>query len=269
MHRPGKEPRMNWADRTGGPTKSFLGHLEDLRRVLLWAAASLVVGMIVAACFAPQILGVLKAPLRKAGKDPDTFLRTFSVAGGMNVALQTIFWGGLLLSLPVIVILLGTFIFPALTRRERQVIMAWAGGAVLMFVIGVVAAYLMLPMTLQVMFWFNAWMGIAQDFLLVTDYVPFVLILLASFGIMFELPIVLLILGHMGIVTSRQLRDKRRHAAIGILILVAVVTPTTDAVSMLIVSLPLVLLYEACIWIIWRKEHRAQHELGSIYEGGN
>ena len=132
-----------------------------------------------------------------------------------------------------------------------------------LFGVGVSIAYFgMLPPALRVMLWFNDWMGIPVEFFQVSDYVRFVLILMAAFGICFELPVVLLGLGRLGIITSDQLRRGRRIAVVVLLIVAMVVTPTTDPFSQLILAVPLMLLYEACIWSIWLMERRARREDG-------
>jgi sec-independent protein translocase protein TatC len=250
-------------DNGGGPVKPFLEHLEDLRRAILWSAAFLVAGMAAASAYAPAILRLLKFPLRRVVGDPDAFLRTFDVSGGMNAALLTMFWGGLILSSPAIVVIFGHFLFPALTRRERRAVLTWSGAAVLMFLAGVVTAFrYMLPVALKVMLWCSAWMGITVEFLTVASYVRFVLVLLLGFGLAFELPVVILALGYLGILSSRQLRSKRRHALVAILVFAMVLTPTTDPFSQLILTGPLILLYEICIWAIWARERR--HNRGGI-----
>jgi sec-independent protein translocase protein TatC len=244
-------------DDQGSLVKPFLEHLDDLRRALVWSVIALLVGMGLASQFAPAILRVLKAPLGKVVENPDNFLRTFEVTGAMSVAMQTIFWTGLLFSAPVILFAVGWFVFPGLTRRERRAVLGGLGFAAALFVVGVLIGYfLALPAALQVMLWFNAWLQIKVEFFRITDYIGFVLKLLLAFGLTFELPIVLLILGHLGIVSSKQLRQKRRHAIVIVLILAAVITPTTDPFSQILLAGPLVLLYELCIWMIWAKERK-------------
>jgi sec-independent protein translocase protein TatC len=242
-----------------GFAKPFLAHLEDLRRALLWSAVALVAGMAAAIRFAPAVLRILKAPLGKVVADPDSFLRTLEVTGGLSVAMQTVFWTGLLLSAPFILACVGWFVFPGLTLRERRAVLAGLLFAAFLFAGGVCMGYfLALPAALEVMLWFNAWLGLKVEFFRVTDYIGFTLKLLLAFGLTFEMPIVLLILGHLGIVNSAQLRHKRRHAIVVVLIVAMVITPTTDPFSQLLLAVPLIALYELCIWLIWAKERKAR-----------
>lgn len=235
--------------------KPFMRHLDDLRRALMWSAAALFTGMGLACFFAPALFKILKAPLKGVVPNPDTFIRTLDVTGGMDVALQTIVWGGALLSAPVILFSICWFVFPGLTRRERRTLLGGLLFAAFLFISGVVMCYfLALGPALEIMLWFNSWMGIGIEYFTVTSYIGFVLKLLLSFGLTFELPVVILILGQLGIINSRQLRDKRRHAIVIILILAAIITPTQDPFSQLLLAGPLIILYELCIWLIRARE---------------
>jgi len=240
-------------------TKPFIEHLEDLRTTLLRSAMAFAVGMCVAIPLTPWILEVLKKPLKWADiEDPDKFLKVLEVTGGLSLATQTIFWSGLLIGAPFIIYYIWCFIFPGLTKMERGAITSYIGFAIFLFILGVVTGYfLALAPAVKVMIWFANWTGVSMDFFLATDYIRFVIILLLSFGICFELPIILLILGQMGIINSTQLREKRRHAIVIILIVAAIVTPTTDPFTQLVMAVPMCVLYEICIWIIWSKERKA------------
>ena len=238
--------------------KPFLHHLEDLRRALIWSAVAVFAGMGIACAFAPFFFRLIKRPLTGVVANPDAFLRTLEVTGGLSVAMQTIVWGGLLFSMPAILFSICWFVFPGLTRRERRALLGGLMAAALLFILGVALCYyLALGPALAMMLWVNDWLGIRVDYFTVTSYTGFVLKLLLSFGLMFELPMVLLILGHLGIINARQLRAKRRYAVIIILILTAIITPTQDPFSQLILAGPLIALYELCIWIMWVREESA------------
>lgn len=231
--------------------KPFLQHLEDLRRALVWSLLALCAGMAACCALAPALFRLLTLPLKGVVDNPGTFVRSLEVTGAMNAAMQVIFWGGLLLSAPVIIAAACWFIFPGLTRRERRAVLGGLGLAASLFAAGVAMGYFVaLRPALQVMLWFNTWMGIGIEYFTVTSYAGFVLKLLLSFGLTFELPVVLLVLGRLGLVTSTQLREKRRHAIVIILILAAIITPTQDPFSQLMLAIPLILLYEGCIWMI-------------------
>ena len=246
---------------TGADVKPFLAHLEDLRRVLIRSALVLAAGTAIALCFTPQILGVLKAPLHGLVDDPDSFLRSIEVAGAFASMMRIGLWSGLVLAAPFLVLIIGAYLVPALTPAERQAAGGVGAFSVVLFVAGVWMGYrFTLPFALQAMLALHRWLGVTAEWTL-TSYVTFTTQLLVAFGLSFELPVVVLILGRLGIVSSAWLRTYRRHAIVGILVLGAVLTPP-DVFSQLIMSVPLVLLYELCIWIVWAWERARRREAG-------
>lgn len=248
-----------WRDNPDDDRKPFLAHLEDLRHVLLRSALALAVGMGIALAFTPQILALLKAPLAACVPDPAAFLRSIEVAGAFTATLRIAFWSGMVLATPVLVIIIGHYLLPVLTPRERRALSGVGAGSIVLFVFGIWMGYrFTLPFALQAMFAMHGWLGIAAEWTL-TSYVTFATQLLVAFGLAFELPVVLLVLGRLGIISASWLRTYRRHAIVGILVLAAVLTPP-DIFSQMLMALPLVLLYEACIWIIWGWERAATRE---------
>jgi len=238
-------------------SKPFVEHLEDLRSVVLWSAGALLAGMLVAIPLAPRVVKLLKLPLAKAHANPDEFLKVFTVSGGFGMAMKIIFWTGLLFSLPVIVFQIGRFIFPGLTRRERRTVLCVSGFAGFLFIGGVVLGYFFaVPTALVCMFQINDWMGIECTFVELTNYITFVLQLLVCFGAAFELPVIILALGGLGLVSHAWLRDKRRHAIVVLLFLAMVLTPSTDVITMLIMAVPMIVLYEFCIWAVLFMERK-------------
>ena len=239
-------------------TKSFLEHLEDLRGTIVKCALALVSGMAIAIPLAPLVLTLIKRPLYNVDLDidVDSFLKVMEMTGGLSIAMKIVFWGGLLFSVPFLVYFIWEFVFPGLTRRERRTVRGAATFAALLFALGVCMCYYMtLPVAIKLMFKINAWMGVSCNFVRLTDYVAFVLKLLVAFGLAFELPVVLMALGHLGLVTATQLREKRRHVLVGLLILAMILTPP-DPLTQLMMAIPMAILYEICIWLIWVKEKR-------------
>jgi len=206
---------------------------------------------------APYALALVKIPLRQAGKDPDQFLRVIEVTGGVSIAMTLVLWLGALLSAPFIFFLVCQFVFPGLTAKERRAVLHSVGFAVGLFAAGVVVGYVMLlRVTLQWMFALNDWLGVKLEFVLVNDYVSFVLKLLLALGLTFEFPVVILVLARLGLVTARALAAKRRHVIILALVVSAIVTPTVDPVTQSLFAAPLYLLYEMCIWLTWLMERK-------------
>jgi len=252
---------MIWGGRDNPEqVKPFVEHLQDLRSTILWSLGFLVAGMTVAIPLAPSILRLTKAPIAAAGRDPDTFLRVLRVTGGLSIALRVILWSGILFSLPLIVLVVGRFVLPGLKPKEKRALAQASGFAVLLFVAGVCMGYFTtLPVAVRMMLRINTWLGLETEFVELADYVSFVLRLLLSFGLAFELPVVLIALGNLGIVHSRQLRDKRPHVIVGLLVVAMILTPP-DPLTQLLMAGPLVLLYEMCIWLIWFRERARNRE---------
>jgi len=129
--------------------------------------------------------------------------------------------------------------------------------SVLLFAAGVVLGYVMMPVALIVFVKINAWAGTPSTVWDMAAYITFTIRMLLAFGLVFQLPIAVLALGFIGVLDSGMLRRTRRHVFVGLLILAAIVTPQQDPFSMLAIALPLALLHEVCIWILWARERRA------------
>lgn len=242
-------------------TKPFIEHLQDLRRAILISVACLGIGMVAVIPLAPRILRLLSGPVAKAGLDPGHFLQAIQVTSGVSVAMRLVFWSALLVSAPGILSATVWFVFPALTRLERRVAVAGMGAAAVLFASGVLLGYHILPFTIRWLIGFNMWMGVRFEWVELADYVSFVLRLLLAFGLACELPIVLLALGWIGVVSADGLARYRRHAAVALLALGAALTPP-DVLSQVLLAVPMMGLYEACIWILRWKEGRRSDASG-------
>ena len=238
-------------------TKSFLAHLEDLRRTILWCLITMALGIVVTIPLVPRIVSILQRPVVAAGMDPAEFLKIIQIAGGFAVAMRVSFWGGLVISAPIMVVVVAHFVFPGLLPRERTAVRRASGFAVALFIVGVVMGYFVtLPMAVKVLLGVNQWLGKTSEFVILSDYMSFALKILLAFGLAFELPVVVLALGSMGLVTSAQLAETRRYVIVFLMVLAMVLTPP-DPVTQLLMAAPLALLYEACIWILRARERRA------------
>lgn len=252
---------------SGGELKPFLAHLEDLRQVLLRSALVLAAGTGLAIAYTPQILALLKAPLGAVVENPDTFLRSMEVVGAFTATMRIGLWSGLVLSAPFLVIIVGSYLLPVLTPSERRAVGGVGAFGIVLFLFGVWMGYrFTLPFALATLLAMHGWLGIQAEWT-ITSYVTFATQLLVAFGLAFELPVILLILGRLRIISSRWLRTYRRHAIIVILIIGAVLTPP-DIFSQLLMSVPLILLYELCVWIVWSWE-RARGEDGAGEAGAS
>ncbi|MFT5122112.1 MAG: sec-independent protein translocase protein TatC [Kiritimatiellia bacterium] len=186
--------------------------------------------------------------------DAKQLLSIFNMTGSIKVILTVGFWGGILLSAPIMIFFICKFIFPGLKPKEKQIIVRTSGFAVALFATGVAMCYFFtLPYAIFIMFRFADWISASTDVILLNDYISFCLKLMLGFGLAFELPEVLFILGFLGLVNSTQLREKRRHVVVGLLFLAMMLTPP-DPMTQMMLAVPLYILFEITIWLIWAKE---------------
>ena len=227
----------------------FLDHLEEFRQALLRALAAFVLAFIPAVLLTPHVIEALSAPFRAMPEMAGRGLQSIQVAGAFLLAMKTAAVTALLLAAPFMAYHLLRFLFPALTRRERHALLAALVASSVLFIAGSLLAYrTTLRMALAVMWRVHRWIG-AEPAWTINSYVGFSLHLLLAFGLAFQLPVLVLVLGRMSMVTSRQLRARRAHVILGIFILAMLLTPP-DPLTQLMLAVPLAALYEACIWLI-------------------
>lgn len=236
---------------------TILDHLEDLRKTILRSLTAVAVGMMICIPFIRHILDFLFEPLRTLGLDPDEFLVVPQVMGGFKVAVSITFWSGLLLASPFVVFFAARFIFPGLHSHEKQVIRSSSWAAVLLFFGGAAMGYYgTIHYALQnLIFRIHEWMGTTADWIFLTDYIAFVLKLIIGFGLAFQLPLVLLMVGYADLIESGALRSYRKQVLVGLLVLAMILTPP-EPVSQIMMGGTLYVLYEGCILLIARHERK-------------
>ena len=246
------------AEMAPSAVKPFLDHLEDLRWTLVRCALALAAGVLVAFPLSPALFALLRRPLSAVTDQPDQFLRSLDVGGAFSVSMRLAGWGGLLLSSPLLALFIGRFVFPGLFVHEKRVAVRTFGLAILLFALGVTLCYVYaLPAALKMMFNVHAWMGVRAEWT-ITSYIAFAMPFLIGFGLVFELPVVLLALGRMGFIKAAQLKAMRRHAIVAALVIGMVMTPP-DVFSQVLMAAPLIGLYEISIWLVAMAERRAQN----------
>ncbi len=232
------------------PPRPLLVHLLALRDMLSFATVSWVICVILAGIFSPQILAWLKSPAAAN----EHFLQGLDLTSGFSVMMAIAAWGGTVLSFPFLVFALLRFIFPALTRREKVIILSILVCGSGLFMSGVYLAYRQtLPLVVSAFQEINAWVGLPVETIRIEGYISIILKTIIAFGLVFQLPLILFILGFFGIITSEGLKAKRR-AAIVIAFIVAMFLTPPDPMSQLMMAIPLCLLYEFSIWAVWLRE---------------
>ena len=224
--------------------QSIIEHLEEFRWRIVKSAIALVITSIVAFIFRDWILDILVQPYRDLGGDGE--LIALKPTEAFGAAMRLAFFGGLLLASPVLLYQLWGFINPALSKTERRWTIPIVAALVVLFAGGVLFAYWVLPRGLE----FFASVLDVEFRLQITEYLKFVTLFLLVFGLSFEFPVFLYAAAAAGIVSSEKLSGGRRWAVTIIVIVAAVVTPTGDPYTLLLLSVPLYLLYEITIWLI-------------------
>lgn len=250
-------PNPDPEDEEGGPVKSFLEHLEDLRWVLIKIIAAVLISMTVCMVASPQIIKFLKYPLDRSGTTVK--LEIFGPVGGFVISMKTAFWGGLCFSLPFILFVIGQFVMPALKKNEKPYFRkAFVIGGGLFF-IGVILCYWwVMPIAIYGMAEFSRWLGLPAGTWRAEEYFQFVVMFMLGMGLSFEVPVVLLTLVKLGIIPHEWMAKGRMYFFIANLVICAFITP--DAISTVFMVVPVQILLEICIQISahWERKKRIE-----------
>lgn len=228
----------------------FLEHLEAFRKTVIRAAVAIVIGMAVCAYFVPWMTDVLRNPAQQYIDSGRIVLQHPEVTSGFKMWFTLALWGGILISMPALMIIVGSFIMPGVKDSERRVFQRVAGFSGILFIVGVVLGYkVTLPLAMKLMLGLGNKLG-GEAIWNYPKFIGFTLQVLLGFGVAFQLPIIIILLGRLGILTARQLMEKRRHVIVGLFILAMLLTPP-DVMTQILMAAPLIVLYEFCIWFLY------------------
>lgn len=226
----------------------FLDHLEELRSRLIWSVAAVGVASVLGFFVVTELdlVRFLVAPIRDLL--PGERLRFTSPTTPVVVTFKLAFVTGIVLALPVIAYQAWRFFEPALMEHEKRYAVPGIWGAFVLFLAGLAMAYfLVLPLGLEFLLSFQT--ENLTPIITIDEYLRFATRMILAFGIIFEMPVVLLLLSLVGVVTPDGLRNYRRHAYVGISVGAAILTPA-DVGTMLMMMGPMALLYEGSIWLV-------------------
>jgi sec-independent protein translocase protein TatC len=228
----------------------FLEHLSELRRRILWSLLVVVIFLIPAYAFSKQIFDFLMEPIRTNLPEGSTLIFTRPAEGFMTY-LKVSFFAAVFAAVPFFLYQLWKFVAPGLYKHEKQIAIPFILFGTFFFLFGASFCYYVAAPP-------------AFNFLLKTyssEYVKalptlnetlsFFMSLLLGFGVIFEYPLVIFVLARIGVVDSKWLRKQRKYAILVSAVAAAVITPTTDALSMMMMFLPLLVFYELGVLVAW------------------
>ena len=237
---------------------TFWDHLDVLRSSLIRMGVAVVVFAVAAFCLKDELFSVVLAPrssnfvtYKLLGVDPFSIhLMNTGLTEQFMIHMRTAIYAGLLVASPYILYELFSFVSPGLYQNERHYVVWIVGAAYVMFLMGTLVNYFVVfPLTVRFLGTYQVSPDVA-NMLTLQSYIDTLIGMSLVMGVVFELPVVCGLLGHMGLINNRMMSEYRRHAIVAILIVAAIITPTTDMFTLFVVALPIYLLYELSIQIV-------------------
>ena len=237
---------------------TFWDHLDVLRSSLIRMGVVVVVFAVVAFCLKESLFSIVLAPrssdfvtYRLLGVEPFSIhLMNTGLTEQFMIHMRTAIYAGLLVASPYVLYELFRFVSPGLYQNERRYALWIVGAAYLMFIGGTLTNYFVVfPLTVRFLGTYQVSPDVA-NMLTLQSYIDTLLGMSLVMGVVFELPVVCGLLGRMGLITNHMMAEYRRHAIVAILIVAAIITPTTDVFTLFVVVLPIYLLYELSIQIV-------------------
>lgn len=243
----------------------LIEHLIELRQRLLWSVAALIVAFLVSIFFADQIFGILVQPLTDAFPAGEGRLIYTKLYEAFFVEIKVAMFAAFFLAFPIISNQLWAFVAPGLYANEKKAFLPFLIATPVLFIAGASLAYfIVMPTAFRFFLGFEGTVGGLQQEALpaMGDYLSLVMQFILAFGVCFQLPVLLLLLNRAGIVSRQQLKGLRRYMIVGAFALAAILTPP-DVVSQLMLGIPLILLYEVSLMIMWFTERRKREVISS------
>ncbi|MDZ4403233.1 twin-arginine translocase subunit TatC [Prosthecobacter sp.] len=248
----------------GDEEKPFLEHLEDLRTMIVRIVMTLVISTIITFVFYKELFKGILYPLVLSGlvkslEEAQGYLINTGVAGPFMMAINVSLIAAVIISFPLLLIYLLQFILPGLKPKEKRLLFPAIGIGTGLFLGGAAFAYwVVLPKALLFFDQFAESLGAKQMWEL-SEYITFSTRFILVFGISFELPVIVMALVKLDFLNFKLMKSTWRHALVAITLFAAVITPTPDVLTLMLMSGPLYVLYAICVWLayILEKKDRA------------
>jgi len=237
---------------------TFGQHLQELRKRLLYSIIAVIAGTAIAFPFWEKVVVWLKRPAQALNNGEGVPLIATQVTEAFTTSFRVSILAGLILAFPIVLYQVIRFVAPGLTSKEQRYLLAFLPAVLLVFLAGVAFGYLVLtPQALPFLLSFGG--EVVQPQIRVSSYVDVMVRLLFWMGIVFETPLIMLLLARIGIANARGFSRFRRYWIVVAFVLGAVITPTVDPVNQALVAIPLLVLYEigiVLVRVLGRKESR-------------
>jgi len=241
----------------------FLDHLTELRKRLIVCIVAVAAGFVISYAFSEQIFQIIVSPVRQGLPEGSTLI-FIGVTEAFMTYIKVAFISGITISMPVILYEIWFFVAPGLYAYEKKYVLPFMIVSLLSFAGGLFFCYfLVLPPAAKYLL-----SGYSSEFVkampTMREALSLSVILLFAFGLTFELPLVMLLLGRFGFINSKMLSKYRKYAVVVIFVAAAIITPTSDAITLFLMAGPLWILYELGLLLVWlfgkKKQPEVPHE---------
>lgn len=232
----------------GGKMMPLFGHLTELRQRLVRSALAVLIFFVISMAFSTEIIEFLKTPLREAIPGTTDVLHFTGPLDVFLTSIKVAFLCSVVCACPVWIYQFWRFIEPALYQNEKKLVLPFVMASVGLFITGIAFCfYMILPLALEFLIGLGKEVGV--PIITITDYISMITLMIFGFGLVFETPVILILLSLLDLVSAQALAACRRYVIVGVLFIGAVLTPP-DPLSQIGMAIPLYIMYEVSILII-------------------